>query len=102
MPAWIARTAGLLAVLYLAALGGFYWAMKQPPETFSRVMMHAGPAPFLLFPFESMWMRARSGSLRVGDPAPDFRLPLLDGSGWVELSSFRGKRPVVLIFGSYT
>jgi len=83
-------------------LGSFYYAMKQPPETFSRVMMHVGPAPFLLFPFETMWKHARGGTLQAGNPAPDFRLPLLDGSGSVELSSFRANRPVVLIFGSYT
>jgi hypothetical protein len=48
-----------------------------------------------------------------GEPAPDFHLKLLessnppdfveaDGEGRVRLSSYRGKRPVVLIFGSYT
>jgi hypothetical protein len=37
-----------------------------------------------------------------GDPAPDFELPLLGGGGSVRLSSFRGERPVALIFGSYT
>jgi hypothetical protein len=76
--------------------------MKQPLETFSRVMMHVGPVPFLLFPFETMWKYARAGALQAGDAAPDFRLPLLDGSGSVELSTFRASRPVVLIFGSYT
>jgi hypothetical protein len=40
--------------------------------------------------------------LRVGDAAPDFTLPKLDGEGKVTLSSFRGKKPVVLVFGSYT
>ena len=40
--------------------------------------------------------------LKVGDPAPDFSLPLVKGAGEVKLSSFRGKRPVVLIFASYT
>jgi len=40
---------------------------------------------------------------RVGDPAPGFELPLLDDrSRTVRLSNFRGKRPVALIFGSYT
>jgi hypothetical protein len=34
--------------------------------------------------------------------APDFDLPLLNGSGRVRLSSFRGAKPVALIFGSYT
>ena len=104
-PVWMARiakTAASLALLYSLLLAAFYYAMKQPPETFSRVMMHTGPAPFLLFPFESMWKHARAGALQTGDRAPDFRLPLLDGSGSIELSSFRANRPVVLIFGSYT
>jgi hypothetical protein len=96
-----------VAVLYCLTLAGFDYAMHQPPETFSRVMMHAGPAPFLLFPFETMWKSARSGSLRPGDTAPDFTLPLLNQAvpneaGSVTLSSFRGRKPVVLIFGSYT
>jgi len=38
----------------------------------------------------------------VGAEAPDFRLPRLDGGESVELSSFRGLKPVALIFGSYT
>jgi len=40
--------------------------------------------------------------LKVGDMAPDFTLKSLDGPQTVTLSDFRGKRPVVLIFGSYT
>jgi len=43
-----------------------------------------------------------STNLKVGDTAPDFRLKMNDGSREVQLSSFRGKRPVVLVFGSYT
>jgi hypothetical protein len=38
----------------------------------------------------------------VGDPAPDFELPLLGGSERVRLADFHGKKPVALIFGSYT
>jgi hypothetical protein len=43
----------------------------------------------------------------VGDRAPDFDLPrLVDGApdpeDRVRLSDFRGERPVVLVFGSYT
>ncbi len=39
---------------------------------------------------------------KVGDEAPDFQLPVLDGKGaTVRLSELRG-RPVALIFGSYT
>jgi len=44
----------------------------------------------------------REGTLSVGDPAPDFELPQLGGEGKVKLSAFKGDRPVVLIFGSYT
>ncbi len=39
----------------------------------------------------------------MGDPAPDFELPVLgDRAQTVRLSDFRGQRPVALIFGSYT
>jgi hypothetical protein len=41
-------------------------------------------------------------TLKVGDPAPDFTLPDPTGKKEVTLSGFRGKRPVVLIFASYT
>ena len=42
------------------------------------------------------------GTLKPGDPAPDFILKTLDGKQSVVLSSFKGKKPVALIFGSYT
>ena len=64
--------------------------------------MHVGRAPFLLFPFETMWKHARAGRLEIGAEAPGFTLPMLDHSQMVSISSFRGKEPVVLIFGSYT
>lgn len=38
----------------------------------------------------------------VGTDAPDFVLPRLGGGEPVRLSSFKGKGPVALIFGSYT
>jgi hypothetical protein len=41
-------------------------------------------------------------TVRAGDPAPDFSLPDVKGTSEVRLSSFRDKKPVVLIFGSYT
>jgi hypothetical protein len=37
-----------------------------------------------------------------GDIAPDFTLPTHDGSATVTLADSRGKKPVVLIFGSFT
>jgi len=40
---------------------------------------------------------------RPGDPAPDFELPFSsDPKKTVKLSGFAGKRPVALVFGSYT
>ena len=41
-------------------------------------------------------------SLVVGEVAPDFALKSLDGKSETKLSDFRGKKPVVLFFGSYT
>ena len=41
-------------------------------------------------------------TLAPGEPAVDFDLPRLDGSGRVQLSSFAGVQPVALVFGSYT
>lgn len=41
-------------------------------------------------------------SLKVGDMAPDFTLSDPSGKKQVTLSNFRSKKPVVLIFGSYT
>src|SRR5262245_26906562 len=40
--------------------------------------------------------------LKPGDPAPDFTLSDPKGTRKLTLSSFRDKRPVVLVFGSYT
>lgn len=39
---------------------------------------------------------------KVGDPAPDFTLASHDGKQSITLSEFRDKKPVVLIFGSFT
>jgi hypothetical protein len=50
-------------------------------------------------------MAIEGASVQVGDPAPDFRLPRLGGPNAgeeVTLSEHFGKRPVALIFGSYT
>lgn len=40
--------------------------------------------------------------LKVGDAAPDFNLPLVQGAGQIRLSDLYAKKPVVLIFASYT
>ena len=42
------------------------------------------------------------GRLQPGFPAPDFRLKKQNSEELVSLSSFQGKRPVALVFASYT
>src|SRR5271169_2848594 len=92
-----------IAVVYVSFAGTVLWAMRQPPETFGRVMAKMpGPVPFLLFPFETAWTHSRGGNLRVGEPAPDFSLMTPDKSAQIQLSALNATKPVVLIFGSYT
>jgi hypothetical protein len=93
----------VLTIAYIAFGSMIWWAMNQPPETFGRVMKRLpGPVPFLLFPFETLWLRARAGNLQVGDAAPDFTLLKVDKSDRVQLSALNKQQPVVLVFGSYT
>ncbi len=52
-------------------------------------------------------MSREASSAQQGEPAPDFTLPWLPGSeegrgSHLSLSAHFGKRPVALIFGSYT
>jgi hypothetical protein len=91
-----------LVLVYMMFFGGMLFAMTRPPEQFAQVMRHV-PMPLLrAVPFPPMWRWARRGSLAPGDLAPDFTLSTIDHTGTVTLSSHRGKRPVVLVFGSYT
>jgi hypothetical protein len=54
------------------------------------------------------YLELRTPSLAVGEPAFDFDLPRLDPETQrptgerVRLADFRGRRPVALVFGSYT
>ena len=107
----IVRRLGALALIpligYLAFLLAIFVAMHQPVERFGRFMSYMPGPAFMVIPFEPMWNVARGGTLKVGDPAPDFALPTVDQKGrpsseQVQLSSFRGRQPVVLVFGSYT
>jgi len=102
---WKKITATILTGVFLLWLGfvGFIWrAMHRPPEGFARVMSHMPWQVFLILPFETLWSRARAGTLHVGDSAPDFQLTKLDKTERVRLSDLNQKQPVVMIFGSYT
>ncbi len=105
MPPALSLLTNVLVVVvstYAVLLAGIFLVMCLPPPRFGRVMRHV-PMPMIgLLPFPPMWNVARAGRTRVGAPAPDFTLPMLDGSRHVSLSSFRGAQPVVLVFGSYT
>jgi hypothetical protein len=102
----IARRAGRIALgvlgVYVIFLAAMFVVMRQPPDRFGRIMAHFPMPAMLVVPFEPMWNVARGGALRVGDEAPDFTLPLVDHSSEVRLSSFRGQKPVILVFGNYT
>jgi hypothetical protein len=92
----------ILAALFVAFSATLYWAMLQTPDQFGRFMTHVPMPAMLVLPFETFWMRARGGNVQVGAMAPDFSLPALDHASNVQLASFRGSQPVVLVFGSYT
>jgi len=94
--------ASVAFILWIGFVCYINWAMHQTPEVFGSVMKRMPMPAYFLFPFETMWGRARHGTLEADSQAPDFDLETYDKSGLVQLSSFRGKQPVVLVFGSYT
>ena len=96
--------AGLVcgAILWALASVALYAAMRQTPERFGAIMSHVPTFAMIVLPFKPLWMSARAGHLAVGDPAPDFALPVLHGDRVVTLSEEIREKPVVLIFGSYT
>jgi hypothetical protein len=100
---WLVRGVVALVALYVALGGAVVLAMVQPPERFGQIMKHVPMAlVWGALPGPKLWLWARRGHLTEGDLAPDFNLSTYNHSGQVQLSSHRGQRPVVLVFGSYT
>ena len=97
-----AAVVAVLLVVWMVGVGSLAWAMGQTPERFGRFMSHMPIVAFIVLPFETLWNVQRRGVLHMGDAAPDFSLATVDKTAQVQLASFRGKRPVVLVFGSYT
>jgi hypothetical protein len=77
--------------------------LAPPPRPPGPPPKDDGPSPLALI------LGLLSGELgsvcegpKVGQRAPDFTLPTQDGDRTIRLSQYRGKKPVVLIFGSFT
>ncbi len=96
------RALVVLAILWLASAALIYREMVQPPAVFAAFMAKMPGLVFLVLPFETLWTQARAGTAEVNSLAPDFTLTPLGGGAPVHLASFRGVRPVVLVFGSFT
>jgi thioredoxin-dependent peroxiredoxin len=67
--------------------------MKKIWAAFFAVLLAAG----ILAAVQQPPPAAQSGTLKVGDDAPDFTLPDQDGKP-IHLASFQGKQKVVLAF----
>ena len=103
MMKWLGRVIVLVVAGYVLLAAAVTAAMMQPPARFGQIMRYV-PAPLVwgVVPGPRIWTWARRGVLAESEPAPDFTLPTADRTGSVTLSSHRGQRPVVLVFGSYT
>jgi hypothetical protein len=66
------------------------WRQMAKPQTLEEVMADAG------------YLDLRTPAVTIGDAAPDFELPLVDGDGSLRLAELNADRPVALVFGSYT
>jgi hypothetical protein len=89
---------GMYAVLTTLLFG----VMLQSPDRFAATMKHIPWPFFAALPLKPLWQVARAGQVSVGDMAPDFSLESPDHKSRFRLSSLRGEKPVVLVFGSYT
>jgi hypothetical protein len=96
------KIAGALVALYAVVTAALFAIMLQSPDKFARTMKYVPWPAFVVLPFKPLWNVARRGQLAVGDMAPDFSLESPDHRSTLQLSSLRGRKPVVLVFGSYT
>ena len=98
----LARIAIALVAVYAVLTAALFAVMLQSPDRFAATMKHVPWPAFVALPFKPLWNIARRGQVNVGDMAPDFSLESPDHKASFQLSSLRGQRPVVLVFGSYT
>jgi hypothetical protein len=81
-------SAGVLAVVLLAAFGVLCYLAGSPKDAYGMVR-YALP-------------HMHRGTLKVGSDAPDARLLALDGVNHFHIRERIGARPLVLVFGSFT
>ena len=81
-------TIGIVLVLLIAVFIGLSVMAGSPKDAYGMVR----------YAFPHM----HRGNLKVGDDAPDARLVSLDGSSHFHIREKTGRRPLVVIFGSYT
>jgi hypothetical protein len=78
-------------------------ALLQAPPKPKDAPKESGPSPAVLF---TGLLHGELGSFfegpAVGDRAPNFTLQTHDSKRTIALKDYRGKKPVVLIFGSFT
>ena len=98
----VLKIAGALVALYAIVTAALFAIMLRPPDEFAATMKHVPWPAFVVLPFKPLWNVARHGHLALGDMAPDFSLESPDHKSTFQLSSMRGQKPVVLVFGSYT
>ncbi len=99
---WMVRAGLGIVASYVLLVAIVFAMMHRPPEEFARGFAKLPPPAKKILPFPVLWNEARAGGLRVGEEAPGFDLETLDKKSRVRLAEFRGSKPVVLVFGSYT
>ena len=51
---------------------------------------------------DSLMKQRKDNAPKIGDTAPTFTLQAHDGKSETSLAAFKGEKPVILFFGSYT
>jgi hypothetical protein len=98
----LVKIGAAIVALYVVMTTVLFGVMLQSPDRFAATMKHVPWPVFAALPFKPLWQVARAGNVKVGDMAPDFSLESPDHKSSLRLSSLRGEKPVVLVFGSYT
>ena len=88
MPLFWKITIGVVLALLLLAFAGLSWMAGSPKDAYGMVR-YALP-------------HMHKGNLKVGDDAPDARLLALNGQDRFHIRERTGKKPLVLVFGSFT